>query len=216
MADTYSLDVQNRHVTGKQVRQLRRDNLVPAVIYGAGGQALNISCPRRPLEILLSKAGGTHLVTLNVEGKAENALVREVQRHSIRRDLIHIDFLRVDLTKKLKTEVPLLLVGEPKLGADLTLAHYITQIEVECLPTDIPDHIEVSLANLTVAGDQVTVSDLPQIANVTYLAEPSDVIARLETASAPTAEDEAADLAAAAAAEPEIASTKGKKEEDEA
>ncbi len=214
MAETYSLDVQHRHITGKQVRQLRRDNLVPAVIYGAGGKALNISCPRRPLEILLSRAGGTHLVTLNLEGAPENALVREVQRHAVRRDLIHIDFLRVDLLKKLRTEVPILLTGEPKLGADLTLAHYITQVEVECLPTDIPDHIEVSLANLKSAGDQVTISDLPQIQNVTYLAEPSDVIARLETAAAQSAADIAAD--APVVAEPEIASTKGKKEEDEA
>lgn len=213
MADTYSLDVQRRHITGKQVRQLRRDNLIPAVIYGAGGETLNVSCPRRPLEILLSKAGGTHVIALNVEGTPENALVREVQRHSVRRDLIHIDFLRVDLSKKLRTEVPLLLVGEPKLGADLTLAHYITQIEVESLPGDIPDHIEVNLSNLKGPGDQVTVGDLPKIENVVYLAEPSDVIARLETASAPTAEDLAAETPVVA--EPEIASTKGKKEEEE-
>ncbi len=214
MAETYALDVQDRHVTGKQVRQLRRDNLIPAVVYGAGGESLTIACPRRPLEILLTRASGTHVISLNVDGKLENVLVRDVQRHAIRRELVHVDFLRVDLTKKLRAEVPLVLTGEPKLSADLTMAHYMTQIEVECLPASIPDHIEVSLAHLVRAGDQVTVGDLAAIADVTFVADPHDVIARLELATgAQTAADDAAD--AALAAEPEIVSTKGKKEEDE-
>src|SRR5579864_7804492 len=115
MADPFALDVQARHVTGKQVRQLLRDGLIPAVIYGAGGQALSLSCPRRPLEILLSKAGGTNVVKLAWDGREENALVRNVQRHPVYRSLIHVDFLRVDLTKKLKTEVPIVLINTPKL-----------------------------------------------------------------------------------------------------
>jgi len=211
MSESYILDAHNRTVTGKQVKTLRTNNLIPAVVYGAGGPAINISCPRRPLEILLTKAGGTHLIKLNIDGRAENALVRDVQRHSIRRDLIHIDFLRVDLTKKLRTEVPLLLVGgDLKLGADLTLAHYMTQIEVESLPGEIPDHIEVSMVNMLTAGSQITVADLPRIPNVEYLADPSDVIVRLEAATGSTADADEAGIVA----EPEISSAKGKKEEE--
>src|SRR5215831_7484643 len=152
MAERYSLEAQPRTVVGKQVKALRRQDLVPAVIYGAGGQPINISCPRRPLEIVLQKASGTHLIEVSVDGSAHNALVREVQRDKVKRSIIHVDFLRVDLTKKIRTEVPLVLVNEAKLDADVMLSHLLQQVEVESLPTDIPDHIEVNLANLSKAG----------------------------------------------------------------
>ncbi len=211
MAETYSLDVQHRSVVGKQVRQLRRDNLIPAVVYGAGGQPVIVSCPRRPLEILLAKAGGTHVIELNVAGSGtENALVREVVRDPIRRDIQHVDFLRIDLNKKLRTEVPIRFVGSPKLGADLTLAEYMTQIEVECFPKDIPDHLEVNVGNLNGAGASVSVKDLPAIEGVVYLAELNDVIVRLEQTNV---KDDAAEVAAATP-EPELSKTKGKKEEE--
>lgn len=214
MAEPFALDVQARHVTGKQVRQLRRDGLIPAVIYGAGGQALSLSCPRRPLEILLSKAGGTNVVKLAWDGREENALVRNVQRHPVYRSLIHVDFLRVDLTKKLKTEVPIVLINTPKLLAELTMSHYVTQIEVECLPGDIPDRIEVDLSALKNVGDQITVGQLPLSSKVTYLADPTDVIARVESASTGGAEEVEAEITEPTAAEPELATAKGKKEEE--
>ncbi len=214
MAETFALDVQARHVVGKQVRQLRQTDLIPAVIYGAGGQALNVSCPRRPLEIMLSKAGGRHLVKLNIDGQEENVLVRAVQRHPVRRNLVHVDFLRVDLSKKLRTEIPLHLNNAVKLSLELTLAHYMTQIEVECLPSDIPDRIEVDLSQLKALGDQITVASLPTSASLSYLADPSDVIARIEASSSGADTEAEAAAEAAASAEPELASTKGKKEDE--
>jgi large subunit ribosomal protein L25 len=214
MAENYTLDVQARHVTGKQVRQLRRDNLIPAVIYGAGGEALNLACPRRPLEILLSKAGGTNVIKLTLDGRVENALVRSVQRHPVHRSLIHVDFLRVDLTKKLRTEVPVVLVNTPKLLAELTMSHYVTQIEVECLPGDIPDRVEADLSALKNVGDQFTVGQLPLSDKVAYLADPNDVIARVEAAATGGAEEAEAEAVEAATSEPELASAKGKKEEE--
>lgn len=210
MAETYSLDVQTRSVLGKQVKALRRENLIPAVIYGAGGQPLSLSCPRRPLEILLARASGTHVVTLNVaDGVAESALVREVVRDPIRRDIVHVDFLRIDLTKKLRTEVPLRFVGIPKLGNDLTLGEYMTQIEVECLPNDIPDHIDVDVSFMEAVGSSVNVRNLPALNGVQYLADASDVIARLELVGV-KAED--AD-AVPGTPEPEVTKPKGKKED---
>jgi large subunit ribosomal protein L25 len=213
MSETYTLDVETRLVKGKQVRQLRRDNLVPAVIYGAGGEALSVSCPRRPLEILLSKAGGTHLVKLNVSGSPEDVLVRTVQRHPIRRSLIHVDFLRVDLTKTIKAEVPFSFINEPKLATELALAHYVTQIEVECLPGDIPAHVVVDLSKLRKAGDQITVGSLPAMKSVTYLADASDVIVRVESSTTGGGAGAEAEVEAIVA-EPEISAAKGKKDED--
>ena len=106
MADVYSLEAQTRTVIGKQVKALRRQGLVPAVIYGVGAAPIHITVAYRPLEVLLQKASGTHLVNLLVDGTTHSILVREVQRDKIKRTIQHVDFLRVDLTKKIRTEVP--------------------------------------------------------------------------------------------------------------
>src|SRR5579859_6512071 len=117
MAEQYSLEVQPRTVIGKQVKALRRANLVPGIIYGVGGDPINISCPYRPLEIVLSKAGGTHLVYVSVDGATHTALVRAVQRDTIKRTLMHVDFMRVDLKVKLRANVPLTFHGAVKLAS---------------------------------------------------------------------------------------------------
>src|SRR5688572_10399594 len=143
MAQQYSIDAQTRSVIGKKVRFLRRQGLVPGVIYGTGGAPIHVTLPYRPLEIVLSKAGGTHLVNVAVDGTTHSTIVREVQRDIIRRDILHIDFMRVDLTKTLRTEAPIVLTGLPKLDSSLQLQQNITSIVVECLPPNIPEHIEV-------------------------------------------------------------------------
>jgi len=213
MAEVYSLEAQARTITGKQVKALRRQGLIPAIIYGSNSDPINVSCPRRPLEVLLQKAGGTHLMTLNVDGAEHTTLVREVQRDKIRRDLLHVDFFRVDLTKKLRTEIPIVYVGQPKLAVELLITHNITSIEVETLPANIPEHIEVNISNLTALGDQITVADLPKMENVDFLADPHEVLARVDTQLSSAEEAEAA-AEVLTAAEPEVIE-KGKKEEEE-
>jgi large subunit ribosomal protein L25 len=213
MAESYSLEAQARTVIGKQVKALRRSDLIPAVIYGAGGNPINVSVARRPLEIVLQKAGGTHLINVSVDGSTHTALVREVQRNKVTRKILHVDFMRVDLTKKLRTEIPLVLVGTPKLAADLQLSHNIQTIMVESLPTDIPEHVEVNVADLNAAGQQITVGDLPKLPNVDYITDPHEIIARIDMISAAPAEEEEA-AAGATPAEPEVVE-KGKKEEEE-
>jgi large subunit ribosomal protein L25 len=212
MAEQYTLEAQPRSVLGKQVKALRRENLVPAVIYGAGGDPINVMCAYRPLEIVLKKAGGTHLINVTVDGTTHNALVREVQRDKIKRTIQHVDFMRVDLTKKIRAEVPLTIVGIVKLPSDVQLAHNVTSITVLCLPTDIPDHIEVDVRNLLSAGDQMTVGDLPRIGSVDFLSDPHEVVARIDSLTALSADDAAAE--AAASSEPEVIE-KGKKEEED-
>ena len=188
MAEVFSLEAQARTVIGKQVKALRRQDLIPAVIYGAGGEPVHISCPRRALELTLQKAGGTHLINVSLDGNTYTALTREVQRDKVKRNILHVDFLRVDLSKKLRTEVPVVFVGQPKLAADLQLTENVTSIEVECLPTDIPDHIEVNLSNLNALGDQITVGDLAQIPDVAILSDPAEVLVRVESLAATLAD----------------------------
>lgn len=212
MADTYTLEAQPRTVTGKHVKYLRRQDLVPAVIYGAGSEPVSISCVRRTLEIVLAKAGSTHLIEVSVEGASHNTLVREVQRDKIRRDIMHVDFLQVDLTKLLRTEVQILLVHPPKLGADLMLAQNLLTVEIECLPTNIPEHVELDISGLVAPGARLTVADLPALPNVAILSDPAEVIVRVETLAAEEVEEVAA--AEGGPAEPEVVE-KGKKEEEE-
>ncbi|MBX3083880.1 MAG: 50S ribosomal protein L25 [Anaerolineae bacterium] len=210
MAQQYSIDAQPRSVIGKKVRFLRREGLVPAVIYGAGGEAISVSVPRRPLEIVLSKAGGTHLVNVAVDGSTHPTIVREVQRDIIRRDITHVDFMRVDLSKTLRTEVPIVLTALPKLDSVLQLQQNITSIEVECLPTNIPEHIEVDAAGLVALGAHITVGDLKPIEGVAFLADPTEVIVRIASIAAATEEE----TGEATIAEPEVME-KGKKEEED-
>jgi large subunit ribosomal protein L25 len=211
MAEQFTLEAQPRTVLGKQVKALRRENLVPAVVYGVGGEPISITCQYRPLEIVLTKAGGTHLVNVVVEGQTHNAIVREVQRDKVKRTILHVDFMRVDLTKKLRTTIQVMFVGEAKLPSDLHMTHNIQSIEVESLPTEIPEHIEVNVSKLRALGDQITVGDLPAIEHVTYLSDAHEIIARIDTLNVATADDEAPEVSAA---EPEVIE-KGKKEEED-
>ena len=216
MAEQYSLEVQPRTVIGKHVKYLRRENLVPGIIYGVGGDPVNVSCPYRALEIVLKKAGGTHLINVSVDGTTHNALVRAVQRDKIKRTILHVDFLRVDLSRKLRAAVPLVFINAPKLASDLQLTHNVQSVEVECLPTDIPDHINVDLSHLAALGDQVTTADLTVDPGVQIVSDAHEIVARIEAMAAaveeePTAE---AETEVAAASEPEVIE-KGKKEEEE-
>lgn len=211
MAETYTLEATPRTIIGKQVKQLRRADLVPAVIYGLG-EVIHVTCPRRALEIVLQKASGTHLVNITVDGKTHDTLVRAVQRDVIRRNILHVDFLKVDLSKKLRAEVSILLVNVPKLGADLMLAHPLVSVQVECLPTNIPDHVEVDASQLKTLGAKLTVADLPAISGVEYLADAHDVIARVESLTGASA-DETADESTIMP-EPEVVE-RGKKQEEE-
>ncbi len=211
MAEIYTLEAEPRTIVGKQVNRLRRQGIVPAVIYGLN-QPLSISCAYRPLEILLKKAGSTHLVKITVNGQQHDTLVREVQRDKIRRDILHVDFQVVDLTKTLRTEVQIVLVNVPKLGAEYTVAHPISAVMVECLPTAIPEVIRVDASGLKRLGDRLTIANLPKLEGVTYLADEHDIIARVESlTTADVAEGEEGE---AVAAEPEVIE-KGKKEEED-
>ncbi|MCC7207087.1 MAG: 50S ribosomal protein L25 [Anaerolineae bacterium] len=211
MADTYTLEAQRRTVTGKHVKHLRRQDIIPAIIYGAGSEPVSISCVRRTLETVLANAGNTHLIEVNVDGASHNTLVREVQRDKIRRTIMHVDFLEVDLTKLLRTEVQIVLTHTPRLGADLMMSQNLLSVEVECLPTNIPEHVELNVSGLTQAGARLTVADLAQLPNVTILNDPTEVVVRIETLAAEEAEEGAAE---GAPVEPEVVE-RGKKEEEE-
>lgn len=215
MAD-YTLEAQPRVVTGKKVGQLRRDGLVPATIYGPQMQPVNIQVPYRVLELTLREAGGTALIDVTVDGKTHSVLTREVQRHSIRRNIMHVDFFALDLTEKIRTDVPVHLIGEsPAVQAKKgILMAAATTLTVEVLPANLMHFIEIDLSKLTEPGAAVYVRDLDLGANVAIINDPEELIVRIAQTSAARSEEEAMEEEMSSSAEPEVIH-KGKQEEED-
>ncbi len=215
MAEKIVLDAQPRSITGKQVSQLRRQELVPAVIYGPRlAQAINIQAPRKALQESLRQAGGTHLIEINVGGEKHSALVRDVQRDVLKGHLLHVDFYAVALDTKLRVEVPLAVVGESPVvrSGEALLVSLATSVEVECLPQHIPTELTVDASRIVAVGDELTVGDLAVPPNVTVMADPEEVLIRAVYAAAPETTEEEVTEAGAEAVE---VIKRGKAEEEE-
>ncbi|MBK8137692.1 MAG: 50S ribosomal protein L25 [Chloroflexi bacterium] len=212
----YTIDAQNRTVTGKKVGALRREGIVPATIYGPKQTPVNIQVPYRHLELALAKAGGSHLIELSTGTFTQTVLVRDVQRNPISRKITHVDFFALDMTAKLRTNVPVHYIGESpavlaKLGVLVTGA---TALHVELLPSLLMDHIAVDVSTLSEVGDAIHVGDLKLAAGIVILNDPEELLARVtQTAAARSDEDEAAEELASSA-EPEVVK-KGKTEEED-
>ena len=205
-----------RTVVGKKLGALRRSGQVPVVLYGPAVQPMNLQVEARHLRRVLLQAGTTHLVSVKIDGNAYPALAREIQRNPIKGDYVHIDFYAVDITKTLTTVVPLVLDGDPEIirTGRAVLTHAMTDIEIECLPTDLPPAVHLDITGLKDIGDAVYVRDLKPLLGVTYMAHQEDMIAKISALAAQPAEV-AAPVAEEQAAEPEVVTKKGKAEEEE-
>jgi len=139
-----------RSVTGKQVRRLRREGLLPAVLYGHKFEPMAISLNAHDTALALSGLSQSALVTIELDGKEYPALVRERQKNYIRNEFIHIDFQVVSRTEKLRTNVSIELHGVSPAVKDFNgvVVSGVTQVEVECLPQDLPERIVWTSPNL--------------------------------------------------------------------
>ncbi len=177
------LTAQKRTVLGSKVKQLREENLVPGVMYGHGFESMPLQFDRYDLRDVLSQIGGSQLITIEVEGKdePEQVLLREVQRDVISGNLLHVDFYRVMMTEAITAEIPLLTTGESPVAEQKEgiMLYGISEIEVECLPGDLVDAIEVDLSELTEVGQAIMVRDLAVPAGIDVLTDPDEMIARL-------------------------------------
>lgn len=185
-----AIEAEPRTVVGKQVKQLRREGMIPAVIYGTQ-DPVTIQLENKMLRRVLRRAGTTNLIDISFGGQKRTVLAREIQQHLTRGDLIHVDFQEVDLKVKISAEVELILVGRSKmmkdsLGSDVLA---LTSVEIEALPDDLIAEIEVDVTHLT-ADDPIYVSDLVVPKGVTILTDPETAVARFEYARADTDEEE--------------------------
>lgn len=219
MTNTTTLNAAPREVIGKQVKALRRQGLIPAVVYGPTRETpLSVLVEWPDLRVALKNAGGTGLIDLQVEGLSSiNVLVRSVQRHPVRRDVLHVDFYAVDVTQEIDTTIQIVILDAEVIGRRLgaKILQAMNTIEVRSLPTNIPAHIEVDPAALTRAGDIITVGQLPQIEGVVYLAD-EDLPVLTSVSIAELAEEAEAIMADSGDVSVEVEIiAKGKEEEEE-
>jgi large subunit ribosomal protein L25 len=203
-----------REVTGKQVKALRRAGQLPAVIYGRHVEPISISLEAHATGLVLARLTSSTLVTIDVEGQEYAALVREKQRDFIKGNLTHIDFLALDLSETIRTKVRLTFTGVSSAVKDYSavLVHRMEAFEVECLPADLPERINVDISSIKEIGNNIRVRDISLPENVTVLDDADDIVIIATIAKEEASEEGAAALAEAAA--PAISVERGKKEEE--
>ena len=215
------LEAQARDTFGKnEARRTRRGGQVPGVLYGGDGKGATAIAvhPKALLKILHSESGQNTLISLKMAGAGDNrVLVKDFQLDPITHEVLHVDFLKIAMDKLLQVTIPIIVHGEPKgVKQQGGILEFIRrEIEIECLPGDIPEHVEVDVSELML-HQGVRVRDLPVSPKWKALSEPEMMIVHVimpkaEEAPAP-AEAAAAAATPAAPAEPEIIK-KGKKEE---
>jgi large subunit ribosomal protein L25 len=180
------LEAQRRDGGGKGVaRKLRAAGRVPAVLYGHGQETIPLTVDAREMFHVLHTAGGSNvLLDLMVDGEMHLAMPREVQRDHIHNTLIHVDFLAVSRNETITVDVPIIEVGEAvgvKEGG--VVEHHLRDLHVECLPQDVPEHIEVDITPLAI-GDMIHVRDVVVPAGVTVLTNPDDAVLSVITPAA--------------------------------
>jgi len=209
------LKATKRTVTGKQVKALRRAGELPAVIYGRHVEPIVISLDAHSTELVFTKLTSSTLVTIDVEGQEFAALVREKQRNFIKGNLTHVDFLALDLTEMIRTKVRLTFTGVASAVKDFSavLVHRMDALEVECLPANLPERINVDISSLKEIGKNIRVSEIPLPENVTVLDDGDDIVIIATIAKEETPE-EGVVVPGAEAAAPGISVERGKKEEE--
>ncbi len=198
--------------TGKfnknHARRVRVQGKIPAVVYGAGQEAVAVSVdPKVVTKILHSESGHNTIFDLNVEGSAVvKAMIVDWQHEPIKGKLLHADFKRIAMNKAMRVSVPVLLSGIPVgvKNAGGVLDQVLREVEVECLPSDIPDHLDIDVTDLELYG-AIHISDLPHSGKLKFLGDETALVAHVTEIKEEIVEE----VAAPAAAEPEVAK-KGK------
>jgi large subunit ribosomal protein L25 len=207
--ETNILEAQKREPgTKNAARRVRVGGKVPAVVYGAGQASASIAVdPRQVLRILRSETGHNTIFDLTLDSNRVKAMIVDWQYEPIKGTLLHVDLQRIAMDKKLTVTIPVVLKGEA-IGVKTEggiLEQLLREIEIECLPADIPKNIEVDISHL-VFGVEVRVKDLPHNEKLKFLTDENQMIAHITTVKeevVATPEAVAAD-ATAAAAEPEV------------
>ncbi len=205
MADKLSLDAQKRQVLGKKVKKLRKDGQLPAHVYGKGLETEVVSVDGKTFLKTFEQTGETGLIYLKIGAeKVRPVLIRGVQYDPINGHPLHIDFYQVNLTQKVKAPIPLVLIGDqPELvkSGEAIVLQTLNEVEVEALPADLIEKIEVDIANLKNIDDAITVGQLQfDRSKLTVHAPDEEIVVKLAPAITEEMKKQMEEEAAAAAA----------------
>lgn len=209
------LTAQKRKVFGKKVKTLRKEDLIPAHVFGKGIKSAHISVDGKTFLPIFEEVGETGLVDLVVDNQQpRTVLVSQVQRHPVTDQPLHIDFHQVALTEKVKAEIPIEVVGkspavEEKKGVLLTT---LGEVEIEALPADLPENIPVDISNLAEVDNAIKVADLKVSKKISVLTNPEEILVKIEPLVTAKMEEEI--KAEEATAEAEAAAEEAKKPEE--
>ncbi|KKQ85585.1 MAG: 50S ribosomal protein L25 [Candidatus Woesebacteria bacterium GW2011_GWB1_38_8] len=211
--DKFILKADNRKIIGRKVNSLRREGILPANIYGKKVKSQSIQVDLNEFKKIYAKAGETNLVEIQINSDKKPVLIHNIQADPVTDKPLHVDFLQVDLKEKVTAEVPIELVGEApaeKQGLG-TVVLYIDKIEVEALPSDLPDKFEIDAAALTEVDKAVLVKDLKvDVSKVELKADPEQILVKVEP---PRKEEEVAPPVVAEGEAAEEVGTEAVKEE---
>lgn len=206
----------HRDVIGKQVKALRREGKLPAVLYGHRIEPIPVSLDARDAGRVLPTVTSSLLVVVDVDGERHNALVREKQRDPVHGNLLHVDFLVVSMTEKLRARVVIELEGDAPAIREFNgaLVTGTEELEVECLPQDLPERFTVDLSVLKEIGDSIHVKDLQIPSGVEVLTDLEELVVLVTSQAAEEEEEEAEEEELEEEGEPEVIE-RGKREEEE-
>lgn len=180
----YQLTGEKRKITGRQVKQLRKDGILPANIFGKKVKSLAIQLSAKEFFPVFEKAGETGVVELTVKSEASTrpVLIHNVQKDPVSDLPLHIDFYQVDLKEKITANIPVEIIGEaPAVSQKIgILIQPLTEVEVEALPTDLPEKLTISVVKLEKIDDAVIVKDLPAVSGVKILTDANQILAKIE------------------------------------
>jgi large subunit ribosomal protein L25 len=211
--ETMTIKAEARTIKGtRQARRLREQGRLPAIIYGHGVEPMAITLERHDLKVALSH--GARTLHVEVHGDTKQYLIKEVQYDHLDHEPIHVDLARVHIHERVEVEVGIEFKGTPKgVNEGGMLEQFMTEIEVECLVTDIPSGINVLVTELGI-GDSLYVKDLPLPSGVKVLADPEDRVAIVREAAAVPEEEEEAAVGEEEPAQPEVIGRARKEEEE--
>jgi len=183
--DKLKLAVEERKVLGKKVKSLRKDGLLPANVFGKDIKSKSIQIAEKDFRITFKQAGETGIVEVGLKGEAYPSLIHNVQKDPLTGKIIHVDFHKINLKEKITARVPLKLVGESpaEKSASGLILQTVNELEVECLPADIPHEVEVDISGLNEVGQTLHVKDLKiDREKVEVKNDPEEVVVSVQTA----------------------------------
>lgn len=176
------MQIEERTKAGKNaVKKMRKDNMIPAVIYSRGGETVHVSVDSSEFERVYKRAGSSSLLGLEISGEVVPAVIKEIQRGPVKGEILHVDFQKLNMDEKVKMTIPVILVNRDSIRLQPSiLMQLLDQVEIECLPNHIPNGAEVDVENMDF-NTPILVKDLniANDSNITILRDLEDVVCTL-------------------------------------